>query len=158
MLTLSAGCGSGAGFPGVTVEPDDGVTELTLNAAPCGEEGARLQWLEVNGAELAGPTSLLVRVEHPACPTTEFRACGDEAIIDTYPGIWEVRLEAHAVDHTRCGGTRTSVLRVDLSNSSVASSGDLDHVGGVHPASSSTADEGERTPGAMCVDVRMIPR
>lgn len=98
-----------------------------------------------------------MRVEHPACPTTQFRACGDDVVIDTDPGIWEVRLEAHATDRTRCGGTRTSVLRVDLSESAVASDGDLDHVGGAHRASSSTADEGERAPGAVCIDVRMIP-
>lgn len=155
---LAPGCVSSSRFPGVEVGPDDEVTALTLNEAGCGDEGARLEWLEVVGAELAGPTTLLVRAEHPACPTTRFRACSRDVVINTYPGIWEVRLEAHAVDHTRCGGTRMSVLRVDLSGESVASDGELDYVGGVHRASPTDEDEETRVPGAMCVDIRIVPR
>jgi len=70
---LAPGCVSSSSFPGVAVGPDDEVTALTLNEAPCGEDDARLQWLEVVGAELAGPTTLRVRSAHTGTMSTTLR-------------------------------------------------------------------------------------
>lgn len=163
-VLLVFGCGGypRSQYPGVHLSESDDVVELTLEE-DCGAAEGQLEWLEVTGAELESPSVLLLRVDHALCPDARFRACGSNVVIDTDPGIWEVSLAAYGPgDATGCGEDRTSVLRVDLSTSSVGRSGDLDFVAGVHenPSRSNedrTRDDLRREPRSVDVDIRLAP-
>ena len=136
-LALSA-CG-GASMPGVSIAEDDDVRELQLNGPLCHghDEGTALQWTEVQGVELVGTHVLLVRLRHAACERATFRACASGEIIETYPGTWEVRVEAQVPESPEgptpsgCGEPRTSVLRIELDSPELPREG-VTRVRGVH--------------------------